>query len=128
MWSGVDNALRNAAYYRLDPPPFQLPTTQQATSAADAELATHFAEASKLFLDTYQFFVREYSDSNDILERPPNMPADVPTDIDSPDGHFIIHPDYSDYVRGGPDAGRLAHVNHIHAQLGPTRYAAMRRR
>jgi hypothetical protein len=52
------------------------------------------------------------------------QPPATPTDIDSHDGHYVLHPDYSDYV----PVGRVDHYNHIHAQLGPTRYPSARRR
>jgi hypothetical protein len=120
----VDPAVKRL-HYRLDPPPFQVASGSSATNL-EREIAGHFAEARRLFLNVYRFFVNEYSDSNVILG--PSPVVDVATAVNGRDGHFIIHPDYAEpNSSAGPKSGREAHNNHIHAQLGPTNYAAARR-
>ncbi|MFO0756964.1 MAG: hypothetical protein U0359_10750 [Byssovorax sp.] len=135
-------------HYRLDPPPYQEPVPASADPALAADLAKvapHFQKASKIFEDVYDFASREYSDDNSMLGPLPDGKADQPTPIDSPKGHFILHPDYPspntikrdasgnpvpDPARPGKFKenvnGRGAHVNHHHFQLGPTNYKTPR--
>jgi hypothetical protein len=119
--------------YRLDPPPYQnvaITTTDAELATRLARIAPHFVEAGRLFRAAYDFFVREYADTAPTTVLPPAQPPQPippPTPIDSHDGHFLIHPDYSSPDTPNADDGRNAHSNHIHAQLGPTRYARPRR-
>jgi hypothetical protein len=118
-------------HYRLDPAPFQDPVpatvTDPALQAKLAAVAPHFVTARALFQDIYAFATREYSDGNSTLgPLPAGAAADVATPIDSHSGHFILHPDYPKPNAAGAKNGRQAHVNHLHFQLGPTDYPAVR--
>jgi len=107
--------------YRLDPLPYPTPPPALPSGPADSRwlvLRDHFDEARTIFRSAFDFFVAEYSDSHDQLG--PSAPANVPTPIDSPHGHFVLHPDYGEVNSGGKSNGRQAHFNHFHAQLGPT--------
>jgi len=118
--------------YRLSPIPYPNPPPATPLGPTDSHwlvLRDHFDMARQVFQTAHDFFVKEYSDGHHFLGKPPgNLPASkkVPTPIDDPQGHFIIHPDYGRINHGLTSAGtkkqniREAHFNHIHAQLGPS--------
>jgi hypothetical protein len=127
------NHRTRSLHYRLDPPPFQdaVPAlgadpANVALAAQLAVIAPHFVTASSFFQAVYDFAVAEYSDNNSALGKLPAGTLDTPTPIDNHDGHFILHPDYPKPNPTGLKNGRQAHVNHLHFQVGPTNYPAVR--
>jgi hypothetical protein len=82
------------------------------------KICTHFKQASEIFKYVFDIAAREYSDKDEILGRNPGG-DETPTEIDSHEAHFIIHPDYSSPNSPGNESdGRQAHQNHLHLQLG----------